>query len=564
MKFKDYTYKRIKIDEVKEKGNKIIKEMKNAKDEEVFLKSFDEFLEIRNNVETMTVLSSIRHSIDTNNDFYDKENTHNDEIIPEYENLITEFYKTIVESRFKDMINKKYGKHFLNLATLTIKSFDEKIVPDLKEENKLMSEYSKLLASADIDFKGSKRTLSELTPFMEAQDRDVRKMAWEAYSGFFEANENQFDRIYDDLVKLRHEMALKLGYKNYVQMAYDRLSRTEYGPKEVSMYRESIYKNIVPLANKLRERQKNRLDLKNLKYYDEKLEFLSGNANPKGDYDFILENAEKMYEELSPETNEFFKFMREGNLLDLKSKKGKQSGGYCTFIPNYKSPFIFSNFNGTSGDIDVLTHEAGHAFQVYESRNYKIPEYNFPTLEACEIHSMSMEFLTWPWMDLFFKEDEDKYKFSHLQGTILFLPYGVAVDEFQHFVYENPKASSKERKIKWREIEKKYLPHRDYEDNDFYERGGFFFKQLHIFEAPFYYIDYTLAQVLALQFFIKSRENKLGAFKDYLELCKMGGSKPFLKLVKDSNLKSPFDKNTIPEILPQIEKYLDSVDDLKL
>lgn len=563
MKFKDYEYKRIDIEELKKKANKIIKEMEKTENQKDFLKSFDEFLDLRNYNDTMINLASIRHSIDTKNSYYNNENSHIDQIMPEYENLIVSFYKAILNSKFKNSIKEKYGAHFLNLAELTIKSFDEKIVSDLKEENKLISEYSKLLASADIDFKGSKRTLSELTPFMEHQDRDVRKAAWEAYSGFFEVNESEFDRIYDELVKLRHKMALKLGYKNYVQMAYDKLLRTEYGPKDVKMYRESIYENIVPLATSLRERQKRRLDLQNFKYYDENLEFLSGNASPKGDYDFILKNAQKMYNELSPETAEFFTFMLDKDLLDLKSKKGKQSGGYCTFIPKYKAPFIFSNFNGTSGDIDVLTHEAGHAFQVYESKSYKVPEYNFPTLEACEIHSMSMEFLTWPWMDLFFKEDAEKYKFSHLQSTILFLPYGVLVDEFQHFIYENPELSPKERKLQWREIERKYLPHRDYENNEFYENGGFFFKQIHIFTDPFYYIDYTLAQVLALQFFIKSREDRENTFNDYLDLCRMGGSKPFLELVKESNLKSPFNKETIALILPQVEEYLNSVDDFK-
>lgn len=563
MEFNDFEYKRINIEELKEKAARIIKEMEKAKNQNQFLENLGRFLELRNYNDTMISLASIRHSIDTKDYFYDKENSYIDKIMPEYENIIVSFYKTILKSQFKNSIKEQYGSHLLNLADLTIKSFDKRIISELKKENSLVSEYMKLLASADIDFLGAKRTLSELTPFMEDKDRELRKKAWEAYSGFFEANEGEFDRIYDELVRLRHKMALKLGYENYIQLAYDKLLRTEYGPRDVKIYRDLIYENIVPLANSLRERQKRRLKLKDLKYYDENLEFLSGNASPKGDYDFIIKNAKQMYNELSTETAEFFNFMLEKNLLDLKSKKGKQSGGYCTYIPKYKAPFIFSNFNGTSGDIDVLTHEAGHAFQVYESRNFKVPEYNFPTLEACEIHSMSMEFLTWPWMELFFEDEVEKYKFSHLQSTILFLPYGVLVDEFQHIIYKNPELTPKERKLKWRELEKKYLAHRDYDDNGFYEKGGFFFKQLHIFTDPFYYIDYTLAQVIALQFFVKSRVNSAEAFNDYLNLCRMGGSKPFLELVKESNLKSPFNKETIDSILAKVEEYLNSVDDFK-
>jgi M3 family oligoendopeptidase len=271
-----------------------------------------------------------------------------------------------------------------------------------------------------------------------------------------------------------------------------------------------------------------------------------------------------MYEDLSGETGEFFKYMQDTNLMDLVAKKGKAGGGYCTFIQKYKAPFIFSNFNGTSGDIDVLTHEAGHAFQVYASRHFEIPEYNWPTFEACEIHSMSMEFFTWPWMDLFFKEDTDKYKFSHLSDALLFLPYGVSVDEFQHWVYENPTATPKERKLKWREIERKYLPHKDYDGNEYLENGGFWQRQGHIYNSPFYYIDYTLAQICAFQFWKRSRENHEAAWEDYLNLCKLGGSMSFTKLVKEANLISPFKEGCVQSVVGEIEAWLNTVEDQKL
>lgn len=312
-------------------------------------------------------------------------------------------------------------------------------------------------------------------------------------------------------------MAKTLGFKNYVEMGYKRLNRSDYDSNKVANYRKQVYEDLVPLVAELKDRQRKRLNLKELKYYDESLEYLTGNATPKGDPDWIVENGKKMYKELSKETDEFFTFMVERELLDLVSKKGKMAGGYCTILPDYKSPFIFSNFNGTSGDIDVLTHEAGHAFQSYLSMDFELPEYGFPTYEACEIHSMSMEFITWPWMELFFQDEVDKYKFSHLAGAINFIPYGVTVDEFQHYVYENPDATPDERKARWRDIEKKYLPFKDYEDNDFLNSGGFWFKQGHIFSSPFYYIDYTLAQVCAFQFWIKTREDSENAWEDYIK-----------------------------------------------
>lgn len=564
MNFNDYKYERPEMKEVKEKALGILKDMENAKSKEAFLEGMDEFIKLRLHVESMFQLVSIRHSIDTRDEFYDKESDYVDMAMPELQDLVTKFYHVILDTPYNGDVEEKYGKHLLNLAELSIKAFKPEIIEDMQVENKLSSEYSKLVASASIMFEGEERNLSGLVPFMENPDRATRKAAYEAYSGFFSEHEKEFDRIYDELVKVRHKMAKKLGYDNYVQMSYDGLLRTEYGPEEVKTYREAILKHIVPLVVKLRKRQANRLGIDELKYYDEAIEFTTGNATPKGSPEWIIDNGKKMYTELSTETKDFFDFMIEHELLDLVTKKGKQAGGYCTYIPDFKSPFIFSNFNGTSGDIDVLTHEAGHAFQVFSSREYEVPEYSFPTYEACEIHSMSMEFFTWPWMENFFKEDTDKYKFSHLQGTLLFLPYGVTVDEFQHFVYENPEATPEERKLKWREIEQKYMPLKNYEDNDFYNRGGFWFKQLHIFTSPFYYIDYTLAQVCALQFFIRSRNEGQKAWDDYVALCKEGGSKPFLELVELAGLKNPFIPETIPSILPDIEAYLDSVDDTKL
>jgi M3 family oligoendopeptidase len=392
----------------------------------------------------------------------------------------------------------------------------------------------------------------------------MRKKAVTATSGFFAEHEEEFDRIYDELVKVRTEIAQKLGYKNFVELGYYRMMRTDYNAEMVAKFRQQVKDFIVPITTKLRERQQQRIGVEELKFYDENFEFQTGNAAPKGSPEWIIDNGQKMYNELSKETGEFFKFMNDNNLMDLVAKKGKAGGGYCTYIENYKSPFIFSNFNGTSGDIDVLTHEAGHAFQVYSSRHFEIPEYNWPTYEACEIHSMSMEFFTWPWMELFFKEDTDKYKFAHLSGGLLFLPYGVSVDEFQHWVYENPEASPKERKNKWREIEKVYLPHRDYDGNVYLENGGFWQRQGHIYGSPFYYIDYTLAQICAFQFWKRSRENQEEAWKDYAHLCQLGGSMSFTKLVEEANLISPFEEGCVESVVGEIENWLNSVDDKNL
>ena len=561
MTFKDYRYERIDIEEIRKQFKILVEEFKNADSFETQDKVMTKINEISNNFETMTNLVHIRHTVNTNDKFYDEENEYCDEITPIFQGLGTEYYKALIKSKFKDELKKKWGEQIFTLAEMQMKTFSEEVLKDLQEENKLSSQYSKLVASAKIEFDGEIRNLSQLTPYMQSKDRQVRKEAHEKSSDFFVENEEKFDGIYDKLVKVRHRIATKLGFENFIELAYLRMARSEYGSKEVEVYRKQVLENIVPLAVKLRERQAKRLGLDSLKYYDEPLIYTTGNALPKGDRDWMVKQAQKMYSELSKETDEFFTYMVNNELLDLDSKQGKEPGGYCTYIPNYKSPFIYANFNGTSGDVDVLTHEAGHAFQVYSSRKYKLPEYFWPTYEACEIHSMSMEFITWPWMNLFFKEDELKFKFAHLSGSLLFIPYGVTVDEFQHEVYKNPEMTPAERKAKWAEIEKKYLPTKDYEDNDFLKRGGFWFKQGHIFNMPFYYIDDTLAQVCAHQFWIKFRENKEEAWKEYKKLCEMGGSQPFLKLLELTNLKNPFKDGTIEYVTKPIEKWLNEIDD---
>lgn len=354
-------------------------------------------------------------------------------------------------------------------------------------------------------------------------------------------------------------MAIKLGFDNYIKLQYKLLQRSDYDHTDVARYREKVLESITPLAVELRKKQAKRLGLDELMYYDRPLLFKDGNSDPKGDYKFIIDNARKMYRELSKETGEFFDFMVDNELLDLVAKPGKAGGGYCTTLDKYKAPFIFSNFSGTRGDIDVITHEAGHAFQAYMSRNMKLTNYVWATYEASEIHSMSMEFLTWPWMELFFKEDADKYRFSALQSSICFIPYGVTIDHFQHFVYENPEATPEERRRKYHELEMMYEPDKNYDD-DFLNTGAFWFKQSHVFSMPFYYIDYTLAQVCAFQYFVKSQENREKTFEDYLRLCKTGGSKSFFELMKVGGIENPMNTSIIHDITPKLLDILNNLE----
>ncbi|MGL4739053.1 MAG: M3 family oligoendopeptidase [Cellulosilyticaceae bacterium] len=564
MGFNEFQYTRPDYEAYKTQVNHYIAQLRGAQTADVVLEAFHGVNVLKNTLGTMESLSYIRSSINTNDAFYEEEMNYWSEYQPLFQELDTDFFRAVIESPFRADIEAVTGSQYMRLLECQLQTFAPEIIGELQEENRLVLEYNKLIASAQIPFQGKVHNLSGMMPYMIHKERQVREDASVAYFHFFEEQEEALDRLYDELVKVRDRMAKKLGYENYIPLAYKRLNRTDYDASKVAVFREQVLKYIVPAASKLYERQQVRLGLESLRYFDLGYEFETGNATPKGDAAYILDMGHKMYGELSKETAAFFEFMVENQAMDLETKPGKQAGGYCTYINDYSSPFIFSNFNGTSGDVDVLTHEAGHAFQVYRSRGIEQPEVIWPTLESCEIHSMSMEFITWPWMDLFFKEETEKYKFSHLGSAITFIPYGVTVDAFQHFVYEHPEVSPAERKAAWRELEKIYLPHKNYEGCEILERGGWWYKQGHIFKSPFYYIDYTLAQICALQFWKKFQDDREGAWKDYLRLCDQGGTQSFLELVDTANLISPFNEHCIVSVIEEITNWLDAVDDQTL
>lgn len=563
-KFSDIEYRRPNLEKVQSDFQGLLQQFDKAADAQEQETVINKINELKAEFQTAGSIATVRNSIDTSNAFYETEQEFFDNTEPIFRDLNIQFYKSLNNSPFKAQLEKKFGRQLFDIAATSVRSFGPAVIGDMQEENRLGTEYSKLVATAELEFRGEKYNLAGVEPFEQSTDRETRKEAATTKYKWWAENAGEFDTIYDKLVKTRTKIAHKLGYKNFVELGYDRMLRTDYKAEDVVKFRKQVLDHVVPLSNELRERQRRRLGLDKLKYYDIPLNFLSGNATPKGSPDWIVDNGKKMYSELSPETKEFFDFMMDYDLMDLNNKKNKQAGGYCTHFSQYKAPFIFSNFNGTSHDIDVLTHEAGHAFQCYQSRNNSIEEYLWPTYEACEIHSMSMEFFAWPWMELFFQQDTEKYKFSHLSSAMLFLPYGVAVDEFQHVVYENPDMTPKQRDEVWRDIDRKYRPYVDYDGNAYLENGGLWKRQGHIFRSPFYYIDYCLAQICALQFWNRAQKGDKTAWADYLTLCKAGGSKSFLDLVKLANLNNPFEPSTVQPVISEVKSWLDKVDDTKL
>lgn len=540
MNFKDIVYERCDYDSIKGIYEKALADIRSSEKFEDLKASIEGLNKTRVHLQTMKELASIKYSINTKDDFYMAENEYWDEYGPLYQDLDYNLYQTLLKIDYKDQIIGEYGQQFYGLMECNVKSFSKEIIGLLQEENKLMSEYTALLASAKIDFDGRICNLSDMNLYMESLDDKVREEAIRAHTHFFEENEARFDQIFDRLVKIRHQMALKMGYKSFVDLGYYRMQRTDYNRDMVANLRENVLVKYGKKAQDLYDDQAKRIGRDKIDYFCEKIEFLDGNAEPQGGSEEIFEAGRSMYSSLSEETKEFFEFLLSRGLFDVEARENKAMGGYCTVLPEYRMPFIFANFNGTVDDIDVLTHEAGHAFQMYMSRHINMPELIFPTLDSCEIHSMSMEFFTYPWMDFFFGQDVEKYKTYHYGAAIKFLPYGCLVDHFQHEIYENPDMTPEQRKETWSRLEKNYLPYRDYGDLEILNRGGYWYRQGHIFKDPFYYIDYVLAQICALNFYEKMQEDFDIAWNDYLKICKLGGKYSFFDLVKAGNLPNPF------------------------
>ena len=555
--FENWPFKVPNIKKAKEDILKVTEELKNAKDEKKALKVVKKHNKLSDKFENEATHISVLYSLDTKNKKYEKAMNVLNEGIPEVSACENEYKKAVLESKYKDFLEKKLGSYLFKMYDYSLKSFDERIINEAVEENKLVMEYDAKIAGAQIEFRGGVYNLPQMGKFMQDLDRKTRREASIAYYSYLDSIKDELEDIYDKLVKLRDTMAKKLGYKNYVELAYLIMGRYDYNESDVKGYRAEIAEVVTPVAAKLLQAQLKRTGIRNPKLYDLALTFKDGNPTPLGTTDVKIKNAQKMYDEMSKETSEFFKFMDKHHLLQLEAKEGKQSGGYMTYFPIYQAPFIFSNFNGTAGDVDVLTHEFGHAFQGHLSKDIKVPEYRNPTMESCEIHSMSMEFFAHPYMSYFFDEPE-KYKYEHLADAISFLPYGVTVEHFQEWVYENPNASKEERCAKWHELEMLYTPYKVkyYGDNSYMASGHRWLTQGHIFGSPFYYIDYTLAQVVAFEFFNLDRKNHELAWKRYIALCKMGGKYPFRTLVSKSHLKDPFVTGTIKKTISPLLKEL--------
>ena len=562
MKFKEMKYIRPDVDVVKAEMDSVIERFQAAEDYKHARDAFLDMEKIAAHASSMFNLASIRHSIDTRDEFYDQENDYMDEKSPELAEYEVKWKQALLDSPFRKDFEEEYGEiSFIN-AELQARSFKPELIPMMQKENELTSKYDKLIASAKIPFKGETYTLSQLAPFKTDFDDETRLEAWKAEGKWFKENQEELDRIYDELVHLRDEMGRALGHENYIPLGYDRMQRNCYDKNDVEKFRSAVVEYLVPVAERIRKKQAERLGKEYpMSFADNALEFRSGNPRPAGDPEYILKEGDKFYDDLSPETSEFFRTLRENELLDVLSTPGKQAGGYCTNIQEYEVPFIFANFNGTQHDVEVVTHEAGHAFAYWMNRTRIPNDQIWPGMESAEVHSMSMEFFGEHWAEGFFGKDAKKFLYSHLASALNFIPYGTMVDHFQHEVYNKPEMTAIERHETWKRLLGIYMPWMKLDGEiPVYSEGQGWQRQIHIYDAPFYYIDYCLAQTVALEIWALIQEDRANAWEHYMAYTKQGGSKVFTELLKNAGLDSPFDEATLKGVCEKAKTYLDNYD----
>lgn len=555
MKFRDMPYRRVIYEEIQRRYLELQKDLQNASDSEACLKVIRQRYELTDDMTPME-LCYVRHDMDVNDPFYAAEQDYYDEIGPKLSDLSNQLDKLLLESPHRPYLEKLLGQQAFAIMEKKQLAFDSRLIPLVQEENNLTGSYNLLVSNATALWNGKQIKRSLVSPEAQSPDRETRKKASLAISASWEADRKQLEEIYSRLVHNRHKQALALGFSNYVELSYQQMNRIGYGSEDVSRFREQVKRYIVPLQVQLEERRRKRLKLEHLYFYDSGIFFLNGNPKPLGNTEACLEATREMYTRLSPETAEYIAFLLDNGLYDAEIRDGKRGGGYMTFFEKYHAPFIFANFDGTSENAYIMCHEGGHAFQGYLKRNEEIRERRWLTSEAAETHAMAMECFTYPYMELFFGDRAEDYRTMQLEDSIRLIVSECLQDEFQQHIYERPDMSPEERNGLWRSLERTYFPGKDYTGNDNLLHGCGWQRIPHMFQWPFYAIDYALAQVCALEYYQWMNRDFSEAWRSYLGFCRETGSESFPQLVQNAGLKSPFAEGTLQSLIDWLHKQL--------
>ncbi len=511
-------------------------------------------------VSTAYCISEIRYTLNVKDEFYLAEKDYYDENMPNVSAASVEFNKALLSSPYIDELKTLINPLIIDKARDGVRVMDERIIPERVEENKLVTEYDNLMASLTFEWRGERLTLAQMQKYTKDPDRSVRKAAFTVIGKTLESVSDKLDAYMDKLVAVRTRMAQKMGFADYSEMGDMAIGHFGYGRKEIAVFRESVLREAVPMITRLKGKLCKKLGIDKVHIYDNDNYIKGGNIDPEGTSEQLFAAAQSMYDDMKPELGEFFKQMCDAEAIDYRARENKLGGGYAEIIQNYGQPFIFANFNGTMDDVGVLTHEFGHAYAFKRAYDNDIDlDLGVGGMETAETHSMGMEALCNKYNGKLYGGREKEATYQQIFDAVNFLPYGVIVDYFQELIYKNYGMTPDERKALWIKLENEFRPYVDMSDVPYINIGGRWQYQKHIYEVPFYYIDYCLSTCLALQFGELAAVDYADALNRYLGLVEAGGTKTIDVLAQEAGLKSPFDGSALKELCAAVEKHIEDL-----
>lgn len=418
-------------------------------------------------------------------------------------------------------------------------------------------QYRKTLMSLKFIFDNKEMNLSGLSSYYNISDEKLRKESYDKRYEILESLEENLDIIFDNLVKVRTEIANKLKFNSYTDLCFVKMNRIGYTYADLDLLKENVRKYIVPILNILKEHQKERLNVSNISYYNKNYLFNDGNAIVRISLEEIISNISKILHKYNNEVGIMFDTMLEEGLIDLENRENKSSGGVTTYLPDYRMPIFIKKYMNLEANVTSIFHELGHSIQLYLSRNLLFHDNRWPTFDICEIHSTSLEFLMYPFLNMFFEEDENKYKIRHLTSVVSLIVSMCISDDFQKYIYDNPNISSDDRKKYWLYLINKY----GIKDNthSYFDKGIEWQADINRIDDPFYGIDYAISNICALSFYDRVNNNIEDAFSDYFDLCSKGNTLSLKRIIKKYRLNNPFDSNDIKNLSDNIIKEIDKL-----
>ena len=441
-----------------------------------------------------------------------------------------------------------------------VEIFRDENVPLETELSKLSQQFSEVSGAMSVEFDGEEKTMPQMATYVQKTDRAVRESAWRAMADRRLHDVDRLNDIFDEMIKIRNKVAVNAGFDNYRDYMFHSMHRFDYTPSDCERFHEACEKAVVPVARKLNEERKETLGVDTLRPWDLAVDVKGREPlRPFKTADELVDGVERIYHKMEPSLSAMFRRLREPGCLDLSTRKGKAPGGYQYNRDRKRQPFIFMNAAGMQRDVETLLHEGGHAFHSILSETEPLLHYRHAPMEFAEVASMSMELTAHPFMNEFYTEEEaGRAVREHLEGVVSTLPWIATIDAFQHWIYTNPDHSRTDREKKWLELTERFGPAVDYAGIEKY-RPNAWQRQLHLFEVPFYYIEYGIAQLGALQLWLQYKDNPKQAIDNYKRALSLGGSKPLPQLFQTAGLRFDFGPETVKTLLAAVEDDLKTI-----